>query len=364
MKRGVVLQVGASEVVVLTPDGQFCRVRREPGRAYIVGEEICFFPEEPRRRAKRVGALGVVAVAACLALVVAGGLFWMTAQPVMAYVALDINPSVEMGIDERYRVIDLAGLNPDGERLVARLPQWKGRGLAEVTADVLAQARREGYLNQGRDVIVTTTVFKGEDNPQRVQKIARSVEQTVKTVAVQKGVEVRALVATPALRAEARAKGLPTGRYLLGQEQERNRILPGAHGGKESDRSHDTRRRSEGQGHPFQGKKGNDPGLDSLANLPQLNSRDHRKAVKPDPFHGREKAGKRDAEREEAKESSTTKRKTVKDNHRETDREKKKRGERDTDDKKQRDSREERSKRAAGSKDRSPHKPDRRHEGR
>jgi hypothetical protein len=43
VKRGVVLQVGASEVVVLTPDGQFCRVRREPGRAYIVGEEICFF---------------------------------------------------------------------------------------------------------------------------------------------------------------------------------------------------------------------------------------------------------------------------------------------------------------------------------
>nr|WP_054668982.1 anti-sigma factor domain-containing protein [Calditerricola satsumensis] len=152
MKRGIVLQVNASDVVVLTPDGQFCRLRRDPNRAYVVGEEIRFFPDKPRHRVKPAGALWLAAMAACLALVVVGGLLWMTAQPVMAYVTLDINPSVEMSIDERYRVIDLAGLNPDGERLVAELPHWKDRDLAAVTAEVLHQARRWVFnRGAGRD---------------------------------------------------------------------------------------------------------------------------------------------------------------------------------------------------------------------
>ena len=360
MKRGIVLQVNASDVVVLTPDGQFCRLRRDPNRAYVVGEEIRFFPDKPRHRVKPAGALWLAAMAACLALVVVGGLLWMTAQPVMAYVTLDINPSVEMSIDERYRVIDLAGLNPDGERLVAELPHWKDRDLAAVTAEVLHQARRAGYLTEGRAVIVTTIVAEDKESPQRAQTITRTVEHKVEAVAVRTGVTVRSLVATPALRAEARAKGVSTGRYLLAREQERERMAPNAHGGTETPRPREAEGQTEGQGRPPKGKKENLPASQAIGSRPfdssahdfQLGGRDPRKLDKPDSADARQKAGARDAVGEEAKTLRKSKKKEeMEEERRKREKDEEKRDEREGSGGKHKDSRTERPKRATEKKD-------------
>ena len=71
----------------------------------------------------------------------------------VAYVTIDINPSVEIGIDNDEVVQDLNGLNSDGDDLIQTLV-FKGKSLEDVTSDILDKAE-QGALAKGEgDIII------------------------------------------------------------------------------------------------------------------------------------------------------------------------------------------------------------------
>jgi len=155
VKRGIVLEVEGKTATVLTPDGRFLRVR-VPREGWLPGEEVTW----ARRPA---GVLRPALALACvlLVLLLPGGLayrhYWALG-PVVAYVSVDINPSLELGIDARERVCVARGLNADGERLLAGLP-YRRRALDRVLTDLTLRAIEQGYLG-GDDpgaVLVTVT---------------------------------------------------------------------------------------------------------------------------------------------------------------------------------------------------------------
>lgn len=105
-----------------------------------------------RRPARPLTRRAAIALAACLALaaVCVGGYAW--AQAPCAYVAIDVNPSIELGINRLGNVASVRAYNEDGERLLQALDL---DGLAFADAMAALEERLRGYLDDGATVEMT-----------------------------------------------------------------------------------------------------------------------------------------------------------------------------------------------------------------
>lgn len=105
-----------------------------------------------RRPARPLTRRAAIALAACLAFaaVGVGGYAW--AQAPCAYVAIDVNPSIELGINRLGNVASVRAYNEDGERLLQALDL---DGLAYADAMAALEERLRGYLDDGATVEMT-----------------------------------------------------------------------------------------------------------------------------------------------------------------------------------------------------------------
>lgn len=168
MKKGIVLEVKKKEALVLSKEGTFHAVRRRKGDEWSIGDEIDL--TEPlllhRHGGKRRFAIPAIAlVASCLILFVTLIGFGLLGpdRTAVAYVHLDLNPSVEMSVNKSMEVLSIKGLNRDGQHLIQYLEDWSHRSLTNVLVNMLIIAQDQGYLTQITDVLVTTSGI-GEEN--------------------------------------------------------------------------------------------------------------------------------------------------------------------------------------------------------
>lgn len=105
-----------------------------------------------RRPARPLTRRAAIALAACLVLaaVGVGGYAWARAP--CAYVAIDVNPSIELGINRLGNVASVRAYNEDGERLLQALDL---DGLAYADAMAALEERLRGYLADGATVEMT-----------------------------------------------------------------------------------------------------------------------------------------------------------------------------------------------------------------
>jgi len=179
VRRGIVMAEGPRGLVVLTPDGEFVEV---PGRSGAIGEEIGFEP--PLRRTALHRRLLLTASAAAVLLLFAIGLARMPifhGPQVAAYVAIDINPSVEIGVDKHRSVVELQALNEDGERVIEGIA-YRKRPVGEVTADIILSAEAADYLRDGGEVFVTSMTTAGTA-AQFEKELMRVIDQAVQAAA-------------------------------------------------------------------------------------------------------------------------------------------------------------------------------------
>ncbi|MBO9608913.1 MAG: anti-sigma factor domain-containing protein [Paenibacillaceae bacterium] len=222
MNKGIVMDVTAKGIVVMTPEGGFERIPRE-GRSCEIGEEIIFAPPSARRFKRStltIFSSAVAAVVLCLVLI-AG----MPATPadaeVVAYISIDINPSVELGIDKNRIVREMTGLNADGIQLIANV-KFKGKPIDEVTEELLAEAEKTVLASGEGDIVIASTVVS-EAAAAKVDDVTLSeqLKQQV-TQHLQKEhpdnpqqYEVTAFAAPSEVRTEAKSQGLSTGKYTV-----------------------------------------------------------------------------------------------------------------------------------------------------
>jgi len=135
------------------------------------------------------------------------------ASPV-AYVALDINPSVELGVNRQERVVEVMTLNGDAGQLVAGV-KLKGRPVKEAVALLIGRAAELGYINRQREGVVLLTVLPARENA--AAPPAAVLAKVAIQVAEQRNLPVKVVAtAVPAAyRKEAHRLGLSPGRYTL-----------------------------------------------------------------------------------------------------------------------------------------------------
>lgn len=198
-RRGLVVDLQGDHAVVLTRDGEFMLVR--PRRPVSVGSEV------PVPRPALVHPVARVAALLLVTLMASWWWYQVRLGPVVAYVSLDINPSLELGVDARWRVVEAWGLNPVGAELIAGLA-YRGRQVDTVVAEVTARA---GDRPTEPVVLVTVAAAAaGPVPPGLADRVRQAAQGRAGPNAVVQVVEV-----DPELRVRGRQLGLSTGRAAL-----------------------------------------------------------------------------------------------------------------------------------------------------
>ncbi|NRF90411.1 anti-sigma factor domain-containing protein [Paenibacillus frigoriresistens] len=219
MNKGIVMEISDSSIIVMNPEGRFDKLPRGT-RNCEVGEEILYAPVKRRLRVPQMAIASGLAAAIVLCFVLVSTLTGTApGGQVVAYVTIDINPSVEIGIDNDEIVQDLTGLNSDGNDLIKTLV-YKGKSLEAVTSDILDKAE-QGALARGEGDIIISSTIVGQKTDVDDQAIATKLKAQVNKHIEQshpdqvKNYEVTAFAAPQEVRQEAKANGVSAGKYAI-----------------------------------------------------------------------------------------------------------------------------------------------------
>jgi hypothetical protein len=216
VNKGIVMELSDSHIIVLTPQGHFEKIARM-NRSCQVGEEIVF-DAAVRRKRPVVASVLAAAVLICVFVFAGATLYLSGTQPVVAYVAIDINPSVELGIDAERRVVEARGLDPDGAGLLDGL-DYKGKSLEEVTSALIARIDQQGIFDEGGGEIVISTTKVNDQAELDEEAIGQIVSQSVSAQISERypdraeSIQVATIVTPPAFREEALSHGISAGKY-------------------------------------------------------------------------------------------------------------------------------------------------------
>ena len=120
MKKGIIMEIRRNYVSVLTADGEFEK-GRIASRSVRVGEEVYYRPVTTRvkRNALKIPLVSFLTLTSISTIFVLCFLF--ARESTYAYVNIEINPSIELELDENMEVQEIIALNADGEHLSAKL---------------------------------------------------------------------------------------------------------------------------------------------------------------------------------------------------------------------------------------------------
>ena len=104
-------------------------------------------------------ALRAAAAAACLLILVSAGGAWLYLTPA-AYISIDINPSLELGINRFDRVVSVESFNDDGEDLAEQL-DIRYMDYNDALEQLLSEQAVQAYLTEG--AFMSVTVACGND---------------------------------------------------------------------------------------------------------------------------------------------------------------------------------------------------------
>lgn len=169
MRRGIVLARAGRSATVLLDGGEFVRV---PAQGWEVGDEVSLparLPERLRRRSMRAYGYAAGALAAVLALLPV--LIPAASAQVVAYVSVDINPSVELGLGSSGRILTASAIDRDGRRLLTTV-HLQGKTLPQAVLTLLHAASHQGYLKGSHDVSVILAEY-----PAGSGTLSKSVQQ-------------------------------------------------------------------------------------------------------------------------------------------------------------------------------------------
>lgn len=215
------MEINERFLTLLTPEGEFLRARKQD-RVYVIGQEIDFFPLE-QENGKKSSSLpifnvlrgkAIFAAAFALLLAVVSFLPFYQSEEVYAYMSIDVNPSIELGVNEKHQVIELVPYNEDGKLIVEKIKKWKKENIQAVAEKILHQLKEQGYLKENNEMVIAA-VYADEENKE--DDVFQAELTEIKEAAQKEQLEVTLIEASEEDREKAVEKGITTGLYKENQ---------------------------------------------------------------------------------------------------------------------------------------------------
>lgn len=166
-QTGIVMKIEKNTAVIMKNGGEF--VSLPASQSWKTGDVI-LLPE--KRRSFRP----LYTAAACLALVFtlsAGSFHYYYAQT--SLVSIDVNPSIELGINRFNRVVETRALNPEGEQILAD-QNLKNLPWQEAVDAIMGTEEMEGYFKAASDIVVTVYAKTADTQETMLEEVRQYVD--------------------------------------------------------------------------------------------------------------------------------------------------------------------------------------------
>jgi hypothetical protein len=205
---GIVMEVKQKSAIIMTSDGDFLNVRK-PSSTIQVGEEItsAVIESTPAFNWRYAAA------AAAIILLLLPFMYFRQAYATVAYVNVDINPSLEIGINKYNKVSTVYALNSDGEALLNTM-SLKGLDINSAIGLVISEAKAKNFIRDDKlnDIEITLVKLKQSNVNTSEEAILKSARDKMDTLDVDATIEVRE--ANERIREEAKKQNLSTNKFI------------------------------------------------------------------------------------------------------------------------------------------------------
>lgn len=205
-------------------DGTFITVRVPAGKRPLVGNEYQASYFSNKKRSLFVLPSISFSVAALIAFLFLSGLMPNSSHSAAAaYVSFDINPSLEVGVDDEMRVVEMDAFNDEAKQIIKKYNfSTDDRMPFEVFADQLIKAyQTEGYMEENQSMLITTVTDKTSDKKTK-QELDHALNSIVKKAVVQYPVAITVSETNEEVRDKAKQLGVSSGKYTAFQEATKN----------------------------------------------------------------------------------------------------------------------------------------------
>ena len=214
------MDINEDFLTLLTPDGEFLRACNHH-KHYVIGQEIDFFPvSQNEKKFSLIDYLQgfrrkSVLAAALLCVFIFAAIFpFFSEDKVYAYMSIDVNPSIELGVNEKFQVIEIIPYNNEGKLIIASIPKWKKKNIHELTSEIIHEIKVKGYIKNNHEVILATV---SENELEKNENWKREMAE-IKTIVSKEHLEIKVIEGSKEEREKAKEKGLTTGVYKENQQ--------------------------------------------------------------------------------------------------------------------------------------------------
>ncbi|NLW22952.1 MAG: PepSY domain-containing protein [Tissierellia bacterium] len=155
-----------------------------------------------------------LATAFCLLLIAYFG--WYTPYMVAdSIIYLDVNPSIEMSINRKEKVIDLTGINDEGKKLVSGI-DYKNRDINSVVNELLDNMLQQNYIDKENHAILVSVLNKNlEKGNKKVGELNETINSYFKNDDIKPIVLRQSIVKTNTLEEFAEEYNISVGKMTF-----------------------------------------------------------------------------------------------------------------------------------------------------
>jgi hypothetical protein len=209
-QKGIITKITPTKCIIITKEGEFRSIPL-PSSAVRVGQEIVV----PSFKWPVLTKYALIAASLLIAVMGGVTMFQLTASAApVAYVSLDINPSLEIAVDKAAQVVGVTALNSDSQPLIADL-DYRDKDIYTVLTKLLQRAVDLKYVTPDRANLIVSSVV--EVDPQHVNLDTTRLQAAVVTPLKGKTIKAKMVIykANNQDRAAAKKVKLSTGKYLF-----------------------------------------------------------------------------------------------------------------------------------------------------
>ena len=183
------------------------RVQNEKGQVVVMQEKKA---KKSHSKAAMLLAAGVI-----LALGLGGIGNYRANQAVAAVVALEVNPSVEINVNKKERVLNVRPLNDDGAKIIGEM-DFSGSTLEVTVNALIGSMLQNGYLNEtANSILVSVDDKNSTDGALLQQKLTAEVNELFQNQTFQAAVMSQRLTKNNELAALAKQYNISEGKAQL-----------------------------------------------------------------------------------------------------------------------------------------------------
>lgn len=216
------MEIQEDKMVVMTTDCSFYAIKKKD--FLQEGMEIEFDSKDIIPVKRKSSMQSFLVAAAMLFLVISsvfGSYYWKLFHKPVAIITVDINPSIQLEVNQKKEIVDVIALNQDAEKLA--LETLKRKPLQVALAELLQQLKDNGYIiHQEENYILVTTVILEEDKIDllTMEELLKEAKENLEGKASKEGAQIEVITtdASQDMLKKARKQQTSVGRLKICEE--------------------------------------------------------------------------------------------------------------------------------------------------